>query len=325
MELDLLGYLMKSVGPREQAAVEAYLVAHPAAAARAESLRKTLDWLSLDPSTPPPPGLADDTLARIIPKIDQSPEKLPKEGPKPLPWRPGRRLIEAAVAATVVLVGLGGVATWVASVSSQHSSGSPSRAQTTECQDNLRKLYGALSVYADTHRKQFPNVATGADSPRNVAGLVFSMLLDGGVLPPDAKLSCAGAMGPVPCVISVQDVRSLSGPTWQGWADGMRHSYAYSLGYRVKSQILPTYIDDEVSSYMPLMSDSSPIDPTSNANSPSHGGSGQNVLFCDGHVVFSPLRTIGFDRDDIFLNHSGKAAAGLDARDGVLASGPILP
>jgi prepilin-type processing-associated H-X9-DG protein len=324
MERDLVGYLLKTVGPREQAAVEAYLHASPAAAAQAAGLRKTLDWLALDPNTPPPPGLADQTLARIGPGAPQQPET-PKVGPKPLPWRPTRRLVELSVAATVGVAALGAVATYVADISTQGIGGSPSRAQTTECQNNLRKLHGALAVYADNHRKQFPNVATAAEPPRNVASMVFPILFEAGLLPSDAKLSCAGAIGPVPCVIGVQDVRSMHATTWQGWADAMRHAYAYSLGYRTKSQILPTYLDEQLSSLMPLMSDSSPTDPSTSANSPSHGGSGQNVLFCDGHVIFSPLRTIGVDRDDIFLNRAGKQAAGLDSADAVLASGPIMP
>ncbi len=35
-------------------------------------------------------------------------------------------------------------------------------------------------------------------------------------------------------------------------------------------------------------------------NSPNHGGRGQNLLYGDGHVRFSPTRYIGLDGDDIF-------------------------
>ena len=66
MDENLVGYLLKSLEPDEQHAVEAHLETHPDARAKLELLERALAPLSADAEEPEPtPGLALTTLARI--------------------------------------------------------------------------------------------------------------------------------------------------------------------------------------------------------------------------------------------------------------------
>ena len=58
-------------------------------------------------------------------------------------------------------------------------------------------------------------------------------------------------------------------------------------------------------------------------NSANHGGSGQNVLYADGHVIFRVTRTVA--GDDIYLNRDQQVAAGLGATDAVLGASAARP
>jgi prepilin-type processing-associated H-X9-DG protein len=325
-EPDYLGYALKSLGPQERADMEAILRADPSAAKTLNQVQKTVEWLALDAHQSPPVGLIERTLARID-NVDTAGRDLetPKSDTKTLRW-PGRRLIELAVAAAVLATATGLVVSWVGGLNSQRSGGHANPAQLTQCQNNLRTLYQSLQSYSDKHQQQFPNVSTALDAPRNVAGLVFPMMWDAGVFPADGNLACPGAGGAGPNIqFSVLDVRGMDKATFQEWTNALRSCYAYSLGYRNQGQISADSREEgELASRMPLMSDSSPPNPLA-GNSLSHGGLGQNVLFCDGHVTFCPSRLVGVDRDDIFLNRANKVAAGLDRRDAVLASGPGNP
>ena len=93
--------------------------------------------------------------------------------------------------------------------------------------------------------------------------------------------------------------------------------YAYSLGYREGETIHgPADGSESVFSQTPIMADRPPAEGI-HSNSINHGGTGQNVLFADGHVRFLTGRGLGNDLD-IFLNRDNIVAAGLDAADIVL-------
>ena len=47
-------------------------------------------------------------------------------------------------------------------------------------------------------------------------------------------------------------------------------------------------------------------------NSPNHGGRGQNVLFCDGSVVFVKGRTVDVSLDDIYTIQNTKTYQGVE-------------
>lgn len=55
------------------------------------------------------------------------------------------------------------------------------------------------------------------------------------------------------------------------------------------------------------------------ANSPNHGGAGQNVLYDDGHVAFAKTPFAGANGDNIYLTRDGKIAGSMrDAGDSIL-------
>ena len=60
-------------------------------------------------------------------------------------------------------------------------------------------------------------------------------------------------------------------------------------------------------------------------NSGNHGGRGQNVLYVSGAVRYCTTRTVGMDRDDIYLNLDQRVNAGLNSRDTVLGAGATQP
>ena len=96
--------------------------------------------------------------------------------------------------------------------------------------------------------------------------------------------------------------------------------------YRQGDHLIGLRLDDsKPSSLMPLMADSSPVDPLGDGLGANHGGCGQNVLYCDGHVIFSPSRFVGFNLDDIYLSRDKKVTAGVDWSDAVLTSSAYQP
>ena len=56
-----------------------------------------------------------------------------------------------------------------------------------------------------------------------------------------------------------------------------------------------------------------------------HGGSGQNVLFEDGHVRWTTSTVAGEYNDDFTVNDVGVVAAGRHVDDAVCARSPVRP
>ena len=118
----------------------------------------------------------------------------------------------------------------------------------------------------------------------------------------------------------------MSDAAYQQWAKGLQNGYAYSLGYRQGDHLIGLRPDDsKPASLMPVMADSSPLDPLGSGLGVNHGGCGQNVLYCDGHVSFCQSRFVGYNLDDIYLSRDNKVTAGVDWSDAVLTSGVYQP
>jgi prepilin-type processing-associated H-X9-DG protein len=322
MRPDLLGFVLKALDPPAQAGVEAHLSGDPTALGQVEALRLTLEPLSWDAAGDvPTPGLAERTLAHVAAYAPGRRKVVPGLGA--MPWR---RFFEIAAVALVAVTSVGVGLTWLSRLRGPNAAGEPNATQLVACQNNLREVFGLLRTYGDSHNGQFPSVAAAVDPPRNVAGLVFSILHDNSLLPANLQLVCPAAGGPAPSPVPLNDVKAINDGAYEGWAQSLQHSYAYSLGYRQEGQLVgPCLEHGQPSSLMPLMADSSPPDPGSNHQSPNHGGSGQNVLYCDGHVAFCQSRYVGYNRDDIYLNRANKVAAGIDWSDAVLTSGAVPP
>jgi hypothetical protein len=103
----------------------------------------------------------------------------------------------------------------------------------------------------------------------------------------------------------------------------MGGSYGYTLGYVSKGRYHPT--KNFGRSKFALMADAPSSAPTSKIVTDNHGGTGQNVLFEDGHVAHLTNRTPEGCGDDIFLNDQGEVSAGMHRDDAVIAPSPAKP
>jgi prepilin-type processing-associated H-X9-DG protein len=156
--------------------------------------------------------------------------------------------------------------------------------------------------------------------------MIAPILAKAGVLNEGANVHCPGSSSAAPCPMTLDQARALSPEDFFRQAGKLIPSYAYSLGYLNEegSYCGPLVPDGQQASDFPLMADGPPLD-GGPGNSNNHGGAGQNVLFADGHVRFVKLRTVGFAKDDIYLNKANKVAAGLDPFDSVLGPSAAKP
>jgi prepilin-type processing-associated H-X9-DG protein len=318
MDENLLGYLLNALDEPTQSEVEAFLTKHPEARARLAVLQQTLAPLAADRDTPAPsPQLVERTLAKVAEhictraKVTAELPQAPPSWPATLSmghswWRRPDILVAACLLVTVVGVGLMVLASLRAPSSA---------AMLVECKNNLREYYVALHKYRDQNG-QFPDVAK--EAPRDVAGMVVPILKDAGVLPASASIRCPGLGSPLSCEITLTALRTMRETEFALHSPSLALCYAYSLGYRDQGGSLhgPGDHPRESWSQTPIMSDRPPAEGVL-ANSINHDGTGQNVLFADGHILFLPKRTLGTG-DDIFVNRDGIVAAGLDATDIVL-------
>jgi hypothetical protein len=322
MEEHLVGYVLNSLDPDTQREVEAYVRTHPEAERQVLLLRRSLEPLAADAPDEPRAGLWVRTLAHIARDQCRKPDADPLHPYRDLPKAPRAdrpvsrgsawwRRADVLVAACLMLL-LGGLgATWVAGAWQQH--------QVRACQNNLRNLYQALASYSDHHDGDFPRVE--GQPPRNVAGIFVPILHDAGYLSPNANLTCAAGAAPLappPSLEQLQEMQRDRPEDFQALVRGLSGCYAYSLGYLDGGVLFGLRRGDD--EHLPIVADRPPFGDglPLPGNSPNHGGQGQNVLYVGGQVRFCPDRTVGVNRDDIFVNQKGKVAAGQSPYDSVL-------
>jgi hypothetical protein len=319
MEENLIGYLLDALDPQTQREVEAYLRTDEAGRQRLERLRQALAPLAFDNEPiSPPPDLRVRTLARVaqyrsgglpaVPERDAGPTRFVMPGW----WRRADVLVAASI---LLCVGL------LMPPALNYMRGQYAK---TTCQNNLRVIYSALHDYSLRHKGEFPDVAKAAPPPRDVAGMALPMLKDEGLL--RAAASCPSNGEPAE-PLTTAELRAMTPEEFDQHIASLAGSYAYSLGYRdALGRIVGPRLDaDQPNDHLPIMADRPPFGQGSAAgllfaNSVNHGGDGQNVLFSDGHVIYSRVRTVGVNGDDIFLNQNNKVEAGLNALDTVLGA-----
>ena len=312
MDDNLLGYLVDGLDDAEKRQVEATLLECPEARHRLAALKQALRPLDADrEEIVPPPDLASRTLAKIADEVGPALPKAPvaqEESGSGSWWR----RVDVLVAACVLLLAIGAGAPAIYRWHSQRG--------TVECQENLRQFFVALAAYRDG-QGQYPDLSKQA--PRNVAGVVVPVLADAGVLAPSFSVRCP-AIGPhLGCTFTMPRLNAMSEEDFQTQAPNLALCYAFALGYRGPAGDLHGPWQTPGWAW-PILADRPPSDGTP-GNSPNHGGTGQNVLFLDGHVRFVPGRTIGDPDDDIFLNRANTVAAGVDNRDVVLGASASRP
>jgi prepilin-type processing-associated H-X9-DG protein len=310
METMLAGYLLGCLEPAERRRVEQQLQNDPELRKKLEELRQVLKPLASDREAAPPGGLWKRTMARIRKHgayaLPDAPAVSPgQRGGGRRSWRRADILVAASL-----LICLGAlIPPAVANLQR--------RAQRTACSDNMRKLGTGLVTYCSQNDPpgSFPNPAHEKE-PCNIAGFVLPILFEAGVAE-NIDLRCPGSDVPDPYLASASELRGLSEDEFNRRAPYLLGSYAYSIGYRVANQIFSPDLDDVP---LAILADRPPSDPSGLdyfLNSPNHNGTGQNVLFTDGHVEFIACRRpLG---DDLYLNDEGRQEPGIGPRDTVLA------
>ena len=315
----LLGYLLDALNRDERQAVEAHLRAHPEARTRLAGLRRLAEPLAVDADSPePPPGLAESTLVCIA---DLPCRRLPA-APPPLsqfgaPVRRGLRRADLVVASLVLVLAAGLCLTWLARQWRDY--------QVLACQNNLRRLWVALQVYADQHPEDggaFPRVEP--DPPRNFAGVFMPALADAGALGADVSTMCPARGGrvPAPCSLGQLDALAKEQPCeYQARARELGGDYAYTLGYRRGDALFG--LSRDCGDLLPILADR-PRE-AGLGNSPNHGGAGQNVLYIGGQVRWCAGPNVGVNQDDIYRNLKYQVLAGEHEFDTVLGPSDASP
>ncbi len=338
MKPDLLGYLMHAVEPDEARQIEILLETQPELRKEMMKLRALLEPLNLLENSEPPPELIYKTLrgvatarsletpavARasikdsgklITPVSNLEPWKINEYETAPTSWR---RADAWALIAIVMLICLAipPVLQYVRD-----------RALQTECRDNLRQVYVALDTYMRDHNNSIP--ALSETGPTSHAGVYAVALRDKGLWGETLRLSCppTGPRTP-PTMEEIQKHNEEEQAYWQNFAG----SYAYHLGYitRENGKLIVQALKRGDGDSLPILADRAPrfgeVPEWASANSPNHGGRGQNVLHLGGHVQFLKFRSAASGEDnDIYRNHNNQQYAGLKLQDIVLGASEARP
>lgn len=324
MDENLIGYLLKALDDDEHRQVERRLRSDPALPRRLELLTRSIEPLAADAAPAEPPAdLWVRTLASVAERrsreLPRAPKTLSFADAAPRRWW---RRADLFVAAAAVLIGLSLIPSSVVLLRQQRDK--------LQCQNNLRQLHQALMAFCDRHEQELPKVEE--KPPRNFAGVFVPILHSAGTLGPDTTLGCAaaGARGVSQRTLEeLDEMRRARPEEYEQYTRDSAGGYAYALGYRDADNRLIGLRRDATSDGLPVMADRPPYIESVGfcevGNSRNHGGSGQNVLYLGGHVVFSTTRTVGVGGDDIYVNRQRKVAAGLDRLDTVLGAGAAQP
>ena len=317
----LLSYLLGALDDSEAELVKARLESDPIYQRELAYVRRQLDQLRVaKQEIAPPPGLARRTCDFVFSYARRSQPRRPaSEAMSPhaaLPsWVNRMGWLDTVVAATVfVMAGL-------VVAPAIHSGRFQARLST--CQDNLRQLGLSLAEYSQKHGDYFPRVPI--EGKLAAAGIYAPMLVRDGfltetrrVICPESPLADQRDLG----IPSIEELEAASGQEAARLRRQMGGSYGYCLGHLEHGVLVPTKNLHRAS--FALMADA-PSEGTPEHQSVNHGGSGQNVLFEDGHVEFVTCSQPCCGTDDIFSNDDHQVAAGVHTDDSVIAPSDAPP
>ena len=334
MDDDLIGYLLNALDLPAHQAVEQYLERSPEARRRLALLRRALMPLGYDDEVAPPPDLVANTLRRIV--AYRCRRGAPAEGTNgrdvvplgsvgPPPSRPVRRSrwrrADVLVAASVLVLAV--LLIPPAILYLRHREG------VANCAHNLHLFHNAFMQYAQRPDRAGFLPRPDANGPLAVAGIYGPELRTAGCWDDAMRVNCPGVVrepcgGPPP---TLEELRThFAAGDAREWKRRVGGCYGYHFGY-VDEQGHYRAIHRAMEFDTPILGDRPPRAAESpswcTANSPNHGGYGQNVLFLGGHVRFETSRQVR--NDDLYLNRVGGMAAGHGPRDAVLALSEAAP
>jgi hypothetical protein len=307
MREQLVGYLLGALDADEHQAVDERLKHDPELAAELERLRKCLEPLDAceDDCEMPCAGLAAKTFSYVMARVGPRPGQFGSSNQ----WRAQ----DIFVAGMVVVVAA--MLVFPAISSSRY------QAQIRGCQANLLHIGHGLLQYSAVHNQFFPEVPTSGNLA--AAGVYAPRLLEAGLIE-QRHVRCPASTASVGLNIpSIDELQRAQGARLRQLQREMGGSYGYSLGYVADG----TYhrLRNLGRSTFALMSDAPSGGHRGTLGSSHHGVSVQNVLFEDGRVQLLNTRQVSDVGDDIFQNHRGHVAAGVDSHDSVIVSSETAP
>jgi hypothetical protein len=323
MRDDYLGYVLNAVTDDERDRIAHEAAADPAVAQKLALLRRAMEPLAADHDQfDPPPGLASRTCALIERRAQEQLVEPARE-----PAGSGRvhgawRLVDAVVA-----MGLVAALALLFFPALMHSR---NMANLQACQKNLGQIHAGMMRHANIHGDLFPVVPEKGNEA--AAGMYAVRLLHDGFLDdsdPNVFLCASSPWGPKTDSFRVptrQELAQASGEQLRELQRTMGGSYGYTLGHYVGDKYMPTR--NRARGRFVLMADAFDQDRTSDSAtgcSSNHGGSGQNVLFEDGRVLYLTTSRIDGASEDFFRNDRNSISAGLHADDSVVVPSGVGP
>ncbi len=192
-------------------------------------------------------------------------------------------------------------------------------AQQAACQNNLRHIAQALSLYSDSYQGYLPYVPVSGNFASSA--IYAPRLFQGGHLVEPRYLFCPGSAArrsddlKVPTLETVAATRPEK---LENLHSTMGGSYAITLGFVVDRRYYGARHKDR--SYFPIVADV-PCVRLNMKVSANHEECGQNVLFDSGRIAF--LKDCRYERanggDDMFRNADGEVGPGRHPDDAVIA------
>ena len=310
MREQLIGYLLNALEPGEREAVE-HALEHDT------ELREELSVLArgLTPlrcardEAVPPAGLATRTCQFVAEQIAVRPAPVvPVSHSAPARWNMADVVVAAAVLFTLSLL-------FVPALGQSRF-----MARLVTCQDKLRTLGSALTVFSERHDGYLPKVAP--EGRFGVAGVYAVSLHDNGLLDDHSVLVCPGSELAVAAkefrVPTSEQIRLASAVKLKQLHLAMGGDYASWLGFVSDGRYRAVKHHGRARSA--VLADRPTIRPEIQPVSLHHGGRGQNVLFDDGHVEFMVDCCVRGCGDNVYFNNLGQIEAGTAEDDAVLAA-----
>ncbi|HEY2827201.1 MAG TPA: hypothetical protein VGJ04_06335 [Pirellulales bacterium] len=308
----LIGYLLGAHDEAEHRLVQEALQHDETLRRELELVQRGLQPLAADqPHHEPPAGLAQRCCDYVFSRAEVMPAALsPVRGGKvSRRWSWLELSVAGAIAAAVGVFLLPKVYQ------------SQLQAKLLACQNNLKDIGLAAAHYSQQNGGYYPTMQP--QDRVNAAGM-WAPTLVGQKYIPDREVICPSsplADDPQYHVPTIEEVQAMSAAQLAEILPRLS-SYGFTLGYRDDGQGPYKRPRNQHRERFAVVADS----PGQNgANSPNHGGKGQNVLFDDGHVGFLKTAQQSPESDDIFSNAHHEVAPGLNSDDAVIVPSQVRP